>query len=78
MLQLRYSLKRDPHQYATVLGDPLAISNLYWQLTHNYQPQDGMAIGDIKALTMDGRDVTDQVLTNPFGASCPLTTIERS
>lgn len=77
MLQLRYSLKRDRHQYATVFGDPLAISNLYWQLTHNYQPQDGMAIGEIKVLTMEGRDVTNQVLTNAFGVCCPLTTIER-
>lgn len=77
MLQLRYSLKRDPHQYATVFGDPIAISNLYWQLTHNYKPQDGQAIGEIKALTMDGKDLTDEVLSNPFGSICPLTTIER-
>ncbi len=77
MLQLRYSLKRDPHQYATVFGDPEAISNLYWQLTHNYRPQDGQAIGGVAVLNMNGGDVTDSVLSNPFGSSAPLTTIER-
>lgn len=77
MLQLRYSLKRDRFQYATVFGDPGAISNLYWQLTHNYQAQDGQAIGEIKVLTMDGTDVTSTIMTNPFGSSSPLTTIER-
>ena len=77
MLQLRYSLKRDPYQYATVFGDPPAISNLYWQLTHNYRAQDGQEIGEIKVLAMDGIDVTDTVLSNPFGSSRPLTTIER-
>ena len=77
MLQLRYSLKRDQFQYATVFGDPIAISNLYWQLTHNYKAQDGQAIGEIKALDMDGKDVTDQLLANPFGCSRPLTSLER-
>lgn len=77
MLQLSYSLKRDPHQYVTVFGDPIGISNLYWQLTHNYRPQDGQAIGEIKALTMDGIDVTSKVLSDPFGSICPLSTIER-
>ena len=76
MLQLRYSLKRDPHQYATLFGDPAAIRNLYWQLTHNYQAQDGQAIGGVKVMTMAGHDVTSTVMTNPFGASAPLTTIE--
>lgn len=77
MLQLRYSLKRDPQQYATVFGDPPAISNLYWQLTHNYRAQDGQEIGEIKVLTIDGNNVTNSVLANPFGSSKPLTTIER-
>lgn len=77
MLQLRYSLARDPNQYATLFGDPDAISNLYWQLTHNYQPKDGQAIGNIHVFTMDGTEVTETVMTNPHGASRPLTTIER-
>jgi hypothetical protein len=75
MLQLRYSLKQDRFQYATVFGDPAAIRNLYWQLTHNYRPQDGQAIGAIEVLTMDGVNVTDRVLTAPFSAGTPLTTI---
>jgi hypothetical protein len=77
MLQLRYNLKRDQFQFATVFGDPAAISNLYWQLTHNYAAQDGQEIGEIKVLDMSGVDVTAEVLRNPFGASAPLTTIER-
>jgi hypothetical protein len=77
MLQLRYNLKRDRFQYATVFGDPAAISNLYWQLTHNYAAQDGQEIGEIKVLDMAGVDVTEEVLVNPFGAGQRLTTIER-
>lgn len=77
MLQLRYNLKRDRFQYVTVFGDPAAISNLYWQLTHNYSAQDGQEIGEIKVMDMAGVDVTEEVLTNPFGCSSPLTTMER-
>jgi hypothetical protein len=77
MLQLEYRLAQDRFQKATVFGDPIAISNLYWQLTHNYQPQDGHAIGEICVRTMAGQDVTNQVLANPFGLSEPMTTISR-
>lgn len=77
MLQLRYSLARDSFQFATLFGDPAAISNLYWQLTHNYNAQDGQAIGEIKVFDMAGVDVTSSVLSNPFGCSASLTTIER-
>ena len=75
MLKLRYSLKRDPHQHATVFGDPEAIRDLYWQLTHNYDPKDGRAIGSVHVLNTDGVDVTSEVLTNPF-AACSVTTMK--
>lgn len=77
MLQLRYRLKRDRFQYATLFGDCVAIANLYWQLTHNYKAVDGQAIGEIVVMDMEGRDVTASVLANPHGATFPLTTIER-
>ena len=77
MLQIRYSLARDPHQFATLFGDPCAVSNLYWQLTHNYRAQDGQAIGEVKVMDMSGRDVTSSVMSNPFSCSQALTTIER-
>ena len=48
MLKLTYNRKNDPFKYVTVLGDPQGIWDLYWQLTHNYQPQDGSEIGEIK------------------------------
>lgn len=76
MLQLRYSRKKDPFQYATVIGDAASIRDLYWQLTHNYQPQDGTAIGEIKVLSIDGTDVTKDVLSNPFGCAPAMSTIE--
>lgn len=76
MLQLRYSLKRDQFQYATLLGDPASIRNLYWQLTHNYQPQDGQAIGEIRVLNLAGEDVTDQVMRNPHGACSPVSVLD--
>lgn len=77
MLQLKYTLKRDPFQYVTVFGDPEGIRNLYWQLTHNYQPQDGMAIGTVSVLNMQGVDVTKQVMTEPFQAASPLSYLDR-
>ena len=75
LLKLRYTLARDPHQHATVFGDPEAIRNLYWQLTHNYKAQDGQEIGTISVFNTDGIDVTDSVMTRPF-ASANVTTIQ--
>lgn len=76
MLQLRYNLARDRFQYASVFGDPGSIRNLYWQLTHNYQAQDGQKIGTIKVTDSEGRDVTSQILTNPHGAGMATCTME--
>lgn len=76
MLQLRYSLKQDKYQYATLLGDPDSIRHIYWQLTHNYKPQDGTAIGEIKVLTLDGTEVTGQVMRNPHGCRMALSNLE--
>ena len=76
MLHLRYNRASDPHQYATVHGDPAAIRDLYWQLTHNYAAQDGTKIGKIKVFNLDGTDVTETILINPWGSLSPATTIE--
>lgn len=65
MLRLKYTLKNDEFQWVSVLGDAEGIRNLYWQLTQNYAPRDGQAIGTIVVLDMDGHDVTEQVMTNP-------------
>lgn len=65
MLKLRYSRKSDKFQYVTLFGDPVAIRDLYWQLTHNYQAVDGTAIGEIKVFNTDGVDVTSMIMTEP-------------
>lgn len=75
MLKLRYSLKRDPSQYVTVLGDPAGIRNLYWQLTHNYMARDGQEIGAIEVTDFDGNNMTASVMSNPFACS-HLSTME--
>ena len=68
MLKLSYNRKRDPFQYVTVLGDPLGISDLYWQLTHNYQPRDGTEIGEILITNLDGVELnTKEFFQDPFG-----------
>lgn len=77
MLQLRYSLERSKHEYATVMGDPFSISNLYWQLTRNHDAQDGTAIGDVRVFNMKGQDVTDSVLNAPHAGVLPACTIQR-
>lgn len=76
MLQLQYSLERAKAEYATVMGDPASIRNLYWQLTRNHDAHDGTAIGDVRVFNMAGQDVTDTVLSNPFGAIRPACTIQ--
>ena len=81
MLILRYSRKKDRHQYATVQGDPESIRDLYWQLTHNYKAQDGTEIGEINVTTLDGRLVSltgpDSLMSNPHGQVQPACTLER-
>lgn len=44
ILKLTYHRQNDPFQTVTVLGDAEGIRDLYWQLTHNYLPQDETAI----------------------------------
>ena len=73
MLKLTYNKKDDPFQYVTVLGDPEGIRDLYWQLTHNYQPLDGTGIGEIKITNLDGVELnTKEFLQNPFGQMTSL------
>jgi hypothetical protein len=73
MLKLSYCRKNDPFKYVTVLGDPLGISDLYWQLTHNYRPQDGAEIEEIKITNLDGVELDiKEFLRNPFGQITPL------
>lgn len=44
---LQYNRKQDVFVNFSVAGTAKSIWDLYWQLTHNYQPQDGTAIGEI-------------------------------
>ena len=62
MLRLIWKRKNDPQQYGSVIGDAESIRDLYWQLTHNYQPQDGTAIGDIIVKSLDGITVSRKEL----------------
>ena len=76
MLKLTYNRKRDKFQTVTVLGDPVGIRDLYWQLTHNYKAQDGTKIGSIKISNLDGVDCTESIMTNPFGYCTDLCDLE--
>jgi hypothetical protein len=73
LLQLKYTRKNDPNQFATVIGDPDAVRDLYWQLTHNYNAQDGTAIGIVSVFDMIGNDVTSSVMQNPHAVARLLT-----
>jgi hypothetical protein len=67
MLKLTYNRKNARFKYVTVLGDPQGIWDVYWQLTHNYQPQDGTEIGEIRITNLDGVELnTKEFLSNPF------------
>ena len=76
MLQLRYCLDRDIYQFVIVFGDPEGIRNLFWQLTHNYVAQDGMKIGEIVVLNMDGEDVTETILSAPYTNTVPMSKLD--
>ncbi len=65
LIKLTYNRKSDRFQTVTVIGDPEGIRDLYWQLTHNYAPQDGTAIGDIRVTNLDGDDCTKSLMTQP-------------
>jgi hypothetical protein len=76
LIRLSYTRAKDPHQVVTVMGEPLAIRDLYWQLTKNYSANDGTAIGQVKVTDMNGVDCTNQILVQPFSIPFPTTTIE--
>ena len=67
MLRLTYARKSDKFATVSVLGDAIGIRDLYWQLTHNYQAQDGTEIGSIRVLNLDGLDVTSELMNKPHG-----------
>lgn len=72
ILRLTWKRKRDQHQQGSVIGSPEAIRDLYWQLTHNYQPVDGTAIGTIEIRSLDGRKVDyKDLMTHPDGEVFP-------
>ena len=76
MLKLTYTRKSDQYQTVTVLGHPDGIRDLYWQLTRNYQCQDGTEIGTVKVTNLDGYDCTDHVLSHPFNDATSIYMIE--
>ena len=67
MLQLRYSMERDIYTYVIVLGDADGIRNLYWQLTKN-----GTGIANICVLNLNGLDITESVMANPYSDDTAL------
>lgn len=76
LLKLTYSRASDQHQTVTVLGDPDGIRDLYWQLTHNYKPIDGTAIGNIEVRNLDG-DVAAKVMEDPCRYATNLSYLDR-
>lgn len=66
MLVLKYTREQDKFMFATVMGDPESIRDLYWQLTHNYKSVDGTEIGEITVTNLAGHNVTDDFQCNPY------------
>lgn len=54
MIRLKWIRREDRNAYGSVIGDPESIRDLYWQLTHNYNPIDGTAIYDVSVYGLDG------------------------
>ena len=77
MLKLTYNRQNDPFQTVTVLGDPIGIRDLYWQLTHNYSAQDGTAIKDITITNLDGIDCTQTIMTEPYSWATTLNNLNK-
>jgi C-terminal processing protease CtpA/Prc len=75
LIRLTYTRQKDPTQFVTVLGEPAAIRDLYWQLTQNYSAIDGTAIGKVTVTDMNGKDCTDKIMHSPFSIPTPSTTI---
>lgn len=80
MLKLTYARKRDQFQTVTVMGDPEGIRDLYWQLTHNYQAQDGTEIGEITVSDLDGNAIslmgTGGLMVQPHSHATRLSNLE--
>ena len=66
ILVLKYTRQADPFMFATVMGDPESIRDLYWQLTHNYKSTAGTVIGTITVSNLAGCDVTHDFQCNPY------------
>jgi hypothetical protein len=76
MLKLTYARANDKFQKVTVLGEPAAIRDLYWQLTRNYSSSDGTAIGVIVVSNLDGEICTDRILHGPYESSTNMCSVE--
>ena len=76
MLKLTYTRKSDEFQTVTVLGDAEGIRDLYWQLTHNYNPQDGTAIGCIRSTDLGGLDCIAEIMTRPHSMATKMSRID--
>jgi hypothetical protein len=67
MLKLTYTRASDRFAEVSVLGSPEGIRDLYWQLTHNYSEEpDGTGIGTIKVSNLEGGDVTEDFMREPY------------
>lgn len=78
LLRLTYTRERDQFQQVSLIGDPLAIRDLHWQLTHNYSAKDGTKIGEIKVYDLEGALVPiDRLYQAPQSAGITLTRLER-
>ena len=67
MLKLTYTRASDKHAEVSVLGSPEGIRDLHWQLTHNYSEEtDGTGIGTIKVSNLEGVDLTDEYIREPY------------
>lgn len=77
LLRLTWERKSNNYLRGHVLGDPEAIRDLYWQLTHNYVPQDGTEIGNITIYDMNGDKVDiKEFMFNPHSQIYPPTRLE--
>ena len=73
MLKLDYNKKANSYQWVSVIGDADGIRDLYWQLTRNHHPHDGVAIGEVEVSNLDGRILTeDEILQKPHVYSTAL------
>lgn len=76
MLKLTYTRKNNKFQTVTLLGNAAGIRDLYWQLTHNYQAQDGTAIGEVNVYDLDGVNCTASIMTDPHGNATRMSTLQ--